>query len=218
MIHISELSSKWVKDVRDCVKVGERVVAQILRIDTTSGHIDLSIKRLSEELVRQKKREWKNEQKALKLVEFAAKRLKKKDEIPHVISKVEEEYGLVYEALDASVEGGAEIFASAGLDKAWSAELAKVAAENIKKKEISIMGFVELSSAKPEGLEDIKKALQIIEKEGGDVQYVGSPKYRIKVVSKDYKSAEKKLKEMADKAIESVRKAGGQGAFYRERQ
>lgn len=218
MIHISELSPKWIKDVHDIVQEGKRLVAQVLRVDRERGHIDLSIKRLSEGLIRKRMREWKNEQKAQKLIELAGKRLKKEKDVHQVISQIEDEYDLVYDAFESAVVEGKKVFEKAGLDAAWAGELAKVAGENIKKKEISITGFVELRSGKPEGVEDIRKALIEVEKMGGDVQYVGSPTYRIKISAPDYKSAEKKLKEMADKAIGSLEKAGGEGVFHRERE
>jgi len=216
MIHISELSPKWVKDVRDVVQEGKRVVAQVLKIDRDRGHIDLSMKRLSDGLVRQKMREWKNEQRAQKLIDLCAHRLKKVTDAPEVIAKIEEEYGLIFEAFESAATGGKEIFEKAGLSPEWCEELAKIASENIENKEIFIMGFVELKSNKPEGVNDIKKALMEIEKSGGAVQYVGSPIYRIKISGEDYKSAEKKLKEMADKAIQTLKKAGGEGMFHRE--
>lgn len=216
MIHISELSTKWVKDVHDIVQEGKKVVAQVLKVERDRGHIDLSMKRLGDGLVRQKMQEWKNEQRATKLVELGGHRLKKVKDIPEIISKIEEEYGLLFDAFESAVSEGKGIFEKAGLGADWCAELAKIAGENIAKKEVSIMGFVELTSRSPEGVEDIRKALGEIEKMGGEVQYVGSPLYRIRITGSDYKSAEKKLKEMADKAIQALKKAGGEGVFHRE--
>jgi len=216
MIHISELSPKWVKDIRNIVQEGKRVVAEVLKIDRDRGHIDLSMKRLSDTLVRQKMREWKNEQRARKLIELGGKRLKREKDVPDVISKIEAEYGLIFESFEQASTGGKAIFEKAGIDSAWAEELAKVAGENIEQKEIGITGFVELKTTKPDGVEVIRKALTDVEKMGGKVQYVGSPIYRIKVVSDNYKSAEKKLKEMADKAIKALEKSGGEGCFHRE--
>ena len=44
LIHISEISSGYVKDVKDYVNVGEEIYCKILELDEDSKHLRLSIK------------------------------------------------------------------------------------------------------------------------------------------------------------------------------
>ena len=44
LIHISEISSGYVKEVKDYVNVGEEIYCKILEIDENSKHLKLSIK------------------------------------------------------------------------------------------------------------------------------------------------------------------------------
>ena len=44
LIHISEVSNEFVRDVNDYVKVGEKIFAKILSIDTNDNQMKLSIK------------------------------------------------------------------------------------------------------------------------------------------------------------------------------
>ena len=44
LIHISEISNGFVKDVNDYVKVGDVIAVKILDVDNDEGHLRLSIK------------------------------------------------------------------------------------------------------------------------------------------------------------------------------
>lgn len=48
LVHISEISSRFVKDINDCVKKGDSVKVKVIKIDET-GKISLSIKQACEE-------------------------------------------------------------------------------------------------------------------------------------------------------------------------
>ena len=39
MVHISEVAGKWVRDIRDFVKVGKKVVALVMNVDLEKQHI-----------------------------------------------------------------------------------------------------------------------------------------------------------------------------------
>ena len=43
LAHISEVASGWIKNIRDHVREGERVVAKVLGVDEDSPQIDLCI-------------------------------------------------------------------------------------------------------------------------------------------------------------------------------
>ena len=55
-VHISELSRTWVKNIRVHVREGQRIVAKVLRIDPSKRQIDLSIKRVPEQMKKLKLR------------------------------------------------------------------------------------------------------------------------------------------------------------------
>lgn len=59
LVHISEISSQYVKDINDCVKKGDTVKVKIIKIDD-KGRINLSIKQ-AEEKKERKPREKKHE-------------------------------------------------------------------------------------------------------------------------------------------------------------
>ena len=58
LIHISELSHSFVKDVHDFVKIGDSIKVEIIDVDENSSHLKLSIKNIGVEkpVNRKKKR------------------------------------------------------------------------------------------------------------------------------------------------------------------
>ena len=55
MVHISEISSGWIKDIRNHLKVGQTVIAKVIRAE--KNNISLSIKRVDEKQRKDKIRE-----------------------------------------------------------------------------------------------------------------------------------------------------------------
>lgn len=43
-IHISEVSSGWVKNIRDHVRENQKIVCRVLRVNPKKGHVDASLK------------------------------------------------------------------------------------------------------------------------------------------------------------------------------
>ena len=76
-IHIKEVASGWVKNIRDHVKEGQRIVCKVMEIDLSKGYVDLSLKRINEHQKREKIQQWKNEQKAEKLLQMIGEKIGK---------------------------------------------------------------------------------------------------------------------------------------------
>ena len=72
LIHISEVSPGRIRNIRDFVKEGKKVVCKVLRINEEKGYIDLSLRRVNESEKRRKIDDIKKEQNAEKIVEIAA--------------------------------------------------------------------------------------------------------------------------------------------------
>lgn len=221
LIHISDVASGWVKYIRDHVREGQKIVCKVLYVDTVKHHIDLSLKDVNEHQRREKIQEWKNEQKADKWIHYVAKTTKTgDDDLNKLIGLFYETFGSVYSAFEKSRFEGLSVLTKIGVSKDIAEIIAKVANENLKKPQVDISGFVDLTSYLPDGIEYIKKALKEAGNADGDeisveVTYIGAPRYRIHVKAPDYKKAEGILKKSAQSAINIIEKAGGSGEFHR---
>lgn len=215
-VHVSEIASGWIKYIRDYVREGQKVVCQVIDINKEKGHIDLSLKRVNEHQRREKVQEWKNEQRAKKLLGIVKERSKSKEDFEKVVENLESKYGTLFAAFEsASMDHETFERENAG---DWVKSFVDVARENIEPSRVRISGFVEISSNEKNAIEHIKNALLTIHRpeQGVTVQYTGAPRYRIVVDSTDYKSAEEKLKEAADTVIDYIKKHGGNGEFFRK--
>jgi translation initiation factor 2 subunit 1 len=223
-IHISEIASTWIKNIRDFVRENQKTVAKVLSVDPQKGHVDLSVRRVGEAQKKNKIQEWKRAQKAEKLLELAAKQIKRKidDVYDEVGFKLEDRYGEIYGALEEISLFKEEALEGIDIPKEWIKPLIKVVKENVELPLVHITGYLDLKCHAPNGIEIIKDALIKARDENSDerikleIRYVGSPRYRVRVVAPDYKIAENALRKVAASAISLVEKNGGIGTFLRE--
>lgn len=220
-IHIAEVAAGWVKYVRDHVRENQKIVAKVINVDQNRGHVDLSLKRVNEHQRRETISAWKNEQKAEKLLEILAKDLKKKPEdlLKEFGFKMVETYGSLYAAFEAA-SVNEEQLEEDGFKGAWAKKFVEIAKENIQVPFVHVKGFVELQSYAKDGVAEVREALELAEESEYEdveieVQYVGAPRYRIRVKAPDYKVAEEQLRESADRAVKAIAKKGGTGQFIR---
>lgn len=217
-IHISEVSSGWVKNIRDHVRENQKIVARVLRVNPRKGHVDASLKRIREDQRTKKIQQWKVEQKAEKFLELAAKTLDKDLDTAYneVGYELMDRFGDIYGAFETASEEGESVLIDEGINEEWAKTIADIAKKNITPPEVHITGYVDIQTFDPNGVDIIRKALEAAEKEDIEIQCVGAPRYRITVKSTDYIQAEKDLKSAADRAIEIIEESNGNGTFLRE--
>jgi translation initiation factor 2 subunit 1 len=219
MIHISEVSPGRIRNLRDYVQVGKKVICKILRIDRVKGHIDLSLRRVSEGKRRKKNEEIKQEQKAEKIIETVAKKLDKKleDVYEAISSKVFEKYEYIFECFNDIVENDFDL-KKLGVEEKLADELTGIVKEKIKPAEVQIKGILTLNSTAVDGVEIIRKTLQravTIGKGNAEVTYAGAGRYNVVVKAPDYKTAEKIMTSSTESALKYIEKNGGEGSFDR---
>jgi len=219
-VHISEISSGWVKRIQDHIQEGEKRVCKVLRVDKGKGHIDLSLKQVNDHQKREKLQAWKNQKKADNLLKIVSERYGKElekcyDEFGFELS---DEFGSLYKAFE-EVSLNSDILEQKGFTGEWIEHFVDVAEENISPPYVSITGFVELSSTNSNGVEDIKESLSAFEDTDDsqvEISYVAAPKYKVEIRSEDYKIAEEIFEEQAKKAVDKIEGYGGKGEYFRE--
>ncbi len=223
MLPLSEISLKWVRNIRDYVREGQKVVLLVLGVNPERGHIDLSLRRVVDAKRKEKLQQVKQLQRSEKLFEVLAGELKvPAAEIKSMLGeKLLKQYNSFYEGLEAiaSDEHAAD---SLGIDEKYKKPFVELVQKSIKPPFVYITGYVEFKSYEPTGVNIIKESLKKIEKHAVDhdskieVNYISPPIYRIKVRSADYKTAEKVLKSAADEGIEHMKKNASSGEFHRK--
>lgn len=220
-IHISEVASTWIKNIRDFVRQGQKTVARVLSVNPSKGHIDISLRRVGETQKKNKMHEWKRAQKAEKLLEFISKDAGKSldDAYSSVGFKLEDKFGEIYSGLEEIAISGPSALEGLDIHKEWVKPLIKIVKENVVIPRVAINGFLDLKCYLPRGVDVIKEALtgpiEEIEDVELAVRYTKSPRFSITVRASDYKTAEEALKSYATKAISIITVHGGTGEFVR---
>jgi len=219
MIHISEVSPGRIRNIRDFVKEGKKVVCKVLRVNPEKGHIDLSLRRVAETQRRNKVDELKQEQKAEKILEFVAKDLNVplKKLFEGISNNISKKYSSLNEFFQAVVADNS-LIKDSGLDAKDAKKLEEAIKIRIKEAAVKIEGKLKLTSFAPDGVDIIREALKKAEEAAKGnimIKYLGAGSYNIAISAKDYKEAEKLLKEATEKAIEYAKKNEGKGEFVR---
>jgi translation initiation factor 2 subunit 1 len=215
MIHISEISPGRIRNIRDYVKEGKKVVCKVLRIHMDKGHIDLSLRRVNEGQRKEKISQIKQEQLAEKIVEQVAKQRGEKleDLYGKVTAKAFEKYASLFDAFD-DVSAGRATLEEIGLDPELSKQLTDLITQRIKPSEIEIGGDLVLQSYEPNGMEIIQEAVKKAGKKA-EIKYKGAGTYSVRVKSLEYKDAEKNLKSFIGTITDSMESHHSKAEFAR---
>jgi translation initiation factor 2 subunit 1 len=224
LLHVSEISSSWIRNIRDFVREGQKLVLKVLRVDVEKRHIDLSLRRVTKREKIEKMMAWKKERKAETLVRSVADKMGLSPE--QVYEKagtaIEKEYGL-YEGFERAVKEGPEILTKIGISEELANAFVTVAQERIHVPMVKVKGIVEVSCMRPNGVKVIKEAFLNAKKAEKSrtarlrFYVVAAPKYRVEVMADNYKDAEDVLQKVGETVVSNVSKAGGQGVFRREK-
>jgi translation initiation factor 2 subunit 1 len=229
MIHISEISSRWVKNIRSIVRIGQRLVLRVVKVVPDKGQIDLSLRRVNSAQKVLIAKEHKYANKFENLLQF----LTETEGIDLTLDQayeligwpIKEQFDLYQEAVEALKEGGQEILdelnnVSEDIRKAFL----KVVDENVEISTVSIKGKLKLMNKSGDGITKIKDTLneiiKLIEKPKPtrkiDLLYLGAPFYKLEIISKDYLDAENILSEAIEVLENTTQQNNGSFEFIRD--
>lgn len=195
-LHVSEVSSGWIRNIREYVKEGQRIVGKVIRLDAQKNQVDISLKRVTEADRKRKLQAATQENRASKLLEHCAKKLK----VPVTQAYAEAgnalaaEFGDLYSAFEAIANGHAP---ASKIPAQWLEVVTEVARQEIKPKIAEQRYSLTIQTYDGNGIDLVKRLLGLAEEtaraDGVQVtlHYVGAPHYYIDAVAKDYKSLEK---------------------------
>ena len=209
MIHVSEVARKWVRDIRDWAKKGQKIICLVMGTDESKGHVTLSLKRVSSSQRNRRLQEWKRDEKGEKLLAILAKKNKMSlDEAYEEIGfSIQENFRDMLEAFELALRKGDDFIEERGIPERWAKKIKDIAEEKIKIKEVKVERIIEVQSYEPNGIDIIKKALKDAEKKFGvNIRYVSAPKYNIYLETKDPKEGEKIIERASEEILKGVHK------------
>ncbi len=215
-IHISNVSSSWVKNIRNLVKMNQVRVAKVVNINEERDQIDLSFARVSPQIDKQKMTEFKQINREEKLIEILAKQEKKKfnDVWTEVAEPLIEEYGSLHKAFE-KVALGQDI--SKIIPKNWVDAVNEMVEKNIVVSIKTLKGTATAKCPENNGLGKIKEVFSEVESvKGCSVIYNGAGTYQLTCSAPTYKEAERVMKNSVEKAEKTAKKNSVKFSFKQD--
>jgi translation initiation factor 2 subunit 1 len=223
LLHVSEISSSWIRNIRDFVHENQKVTLKVLRVDQEKGHIDLSLRRVTKRERIEKVMSWKKERKADALLREVTEKtgLQLEEITAKTVPVITQKYDL-YEAFEKAAIEGPEVLTDLGIQENIAQAWATVAQERIHIKLVKVRGTLEIKVPKENGVKVIKEAFNKAKPEKvKDAKLcfyvVAAPKYQIEVQAENYKRAEDVMQKTADNITSYIQKVGGESSFRREK-
>jgi len=224
LLHVSEIASSWIRNIRDFVRENQKMVLKVLRVDPEKGHVDLSLRRVTKREKIEKIKSWKKDRKAEALLRGVAEKvgLPVEEVYQKAGSLLEEKYGL-YEGFEKVLTEGIEVLTKLGIPEDIAKAFAQVSEERIRVKLVKVKGTLEIRAMKPNGVKCIQDAFINAKKaektRDAEVKFcvIATPRYSVEVSAENYKRAEEVLQKVSQNVVTIITKAGGQGSFRREK-
>lgn len=217
LVHISEISLKWIRNIRDYLRENQREVFKVLRVDKNAKQADVSLRRVSHKERESKMLFWKRKQKLLGILNLLSERTCQPAEKLHelivepTMKRGLSLYDVFLEAVDRDKFPG-----WMKLDENLSEQLLQLIKQEIKLKQAVARGTLTMLVPRGDGIEIIREAIKRGLKAAGraarvSITTIGAPKYLIRVEAEDRERARKILEKVAEECLSAVREAGGRG-------
>ncbi len=227
MIHISEISSRWIRNVRNYVRMNEILVLKVLKVDNLKGHVDLSLRRVTAQQKQLRMKEWKYAFKFENLLTFLADETGKSiNELYETIGfPILDSYKSYQKTLEDIKENGIQSIENLDIEQEIAKKFVEIIEENVIVSTVSISGKLSLTSTAPNGINLIKNAIKagitVIkspkETKRVDIRYVAAPNYRLEVIEKNYQEAESVLASVLKTIEDEMINVGGTLEFIRDK-
>ncbi len=213
-LHRSEVATGRVRHIERFIRMGQKEVLKVVRVNKARAEVDLSLKQVSKQEKKDKLIEVKQNDKAKNILDAVKGRLNLNAETNRKYESIlEDKFDTAYLALEAVAREGGQALEGTDLPENYVHTLEEVAREKITLPRVEISGVFEVTSHLPNGIDVIKGALTAAEKIEAPrtqvmIRYISAPKYRVAVEADDYKTAEKILKAAVETVQDKMQKKG----------
>jgi len=184
-IVMSEIAAGRIRNLRDYVSIGKKIVCKILKVE--KGRIELSLRRVTGSEKEKIKEKYEKERNLLSMLKAS---VKKPEEI---LKKIKESY----DAIDFLEEiKSNQSIVEKFIPKSEVAAFTRIFSEK-KEKEKEVKKKIILKALSSTGIKDIKEVFQEIK--NVEISYLGNSKFSIFAKAKDFKEANQKIQTAIEK-------------------
>lgn|SRR3989344_1237937 len=217
-VHISAVSSAWIKNIRSVLTEGQVRVALVLNVDVAKNQIDLNLRGVSEQQEKTRLEDRKRDKRFDKLFERLCKQKNWdfKKTYKETVPKLVDEFGDALSAFENAALYGKEAFKESKIAVEIVEPLVVLAKDSITLPSVVVKSNLFLSSVKGDGLLGVKTVLgKTVGVKNVSVKYLSAPKYLVEVLARDYVEAEKVLSGLSEIVLKESKKQGCEAKFER---
>ncbi|MFP4402359.1 MAG: S1 RNA-binding domain-containing protein [Candidatus Nanoarchaeia archaeon] len=195
VLTISEIAPGRIRNLKDYVIVDKRIICKVLRVDSKSNRIDVSLRRVNLQARKEKTEELKKEEFAEKVYEDVAKQLNisKDDLFDKTYEHIFEEYDLVFDALYDIMLDSSKIDKLKHLSTDEKQVFLEAIHNRIKPEKETLRRKFSLYNIKEDGVvrvrESISKSVERANFSDLAVQYIGAGEFEISITHETMKDA-----------------------------
>ncbi len=204
---IREVSSGWIKNIREYIHDGQKLVCYVHGLDKEKGTIDISLKRVSTKDSKDKIRSYNLEKRLSALLSQIVKKekdAKLKEELPTIVTR---EFGTYTNFMEAAL-GNSPEFGKSNIPKKIRDTFIKTLEQSRKQKRYFVSYIATITTYNTEsGATELRSLMKDIKDTGVELGYLGAPKYRLFAEGTDYTDAEAKISKVRE-LVEAKLKKG----------
>jgi len=200
IISFSEVAPGRIRNIRDYVVAGQRIICKVIRVNKEKGHIDLSLRRVSQKEKKDITLLEKHEKEVLILLNIIITDKSRLEQVKNNLREIVQ-LSEISQRIIADSKETSKLLRKAGFNENEASKFIDIVLEKERDKKAIVKAKLNLSSEAPDGIDRIKKIFKEVEDNKARVNYISSPDYMISVEDTNYKDANKKLKAMLDKIL-----------------
>jgi translation initiation factor 2 subunit 1 len=204
---IREVSSGWIKNIREFIHEGQNLVCKVVFFDKDRNTIDISLKKVAPKETKDKIGAYNLEKRLAALFQQALRQADEQDRKDVATTEAITEFSN-YTNLFQHAASNSEQFENSKMSKKLKKSIQDAIAANKKEKKYIVSYIATISTYNTKsGASELREVLGGIQKGGIEVSYISAPKYRFMAEGKDFNDAEGKIK-IAEQVVTSKLKKG----------
>jgi translation initiation factor 2 subunit 1 len=221
VLTISEIAPGRIRNLRDHVVENKTIVCKVLRVDSVQKRVDVSLRRVNLQQMKEKLDECKKEEYSDRIYQETANKLqiKKEELFEKTYEPIFNKYTTVFEALTDIMNSHEKIEMFKKLSKDQKKIFLDTINEKIKPEEVTLKKNFKLKSFESDGIEKIKivldKVLDKLKQKKLVVSYLSAEHYRVTITFNEIKLAAKILQNFQEE-LEKIGKDYGVTSSFEE--
>ncbi len=211
---IREVSSGWIKNIREFIHEGQNLVCKVVFYDKERNTIDISLKKVAPKEAKDKIGAYNLEKRLVALFQQALSKAGEQKAKAEITNRITSEFGS-YTNFFQHATSNSEEFEKANLPPKLKSAVKEAIEANRKERKYQVSYIATLLTYNTtSGAEELRDILNSVKKNGVDISYISAPKYRFVADGKDFVDAENKIKKAEQVATSKLKK----GVFKLEKE